>query len=422
MKRKLKVLSSIRRKKKNQSAVSPSDFNGIQVKAEEVKPSNEEQRDEPEQAPAVDPEELERYRKNLAIQEMLEKNAYLEKVAFSNKKMKPKEAEGGIFSCMCGTLEDACGEDFEEEECIFVRKYKIVKESPSEKVGLSFVAFKQQDGIFVCKIKEGSKFNATGLKVGMRVVAINDKPCPERVSELMKMLKEVEKELVLEVERMGNDPSENVDFMVPPEEARTLRVEVADRPNETEIREREESKPVEREVKHSNQRVEVRKPRLYNSDSGKVDDDDNSEEETGYDKYKSKFDSMKKRMGRMKKRGTVSFIPNRKYPYVVADDGDVIETESSGSQDNGTSPAFEENAQTGAPKDNAPHRIYDSDSSQSSGSFSTNESPPSRFSAIIDGLVGADKDRFQVKKGEGFTISEVTKKMQEGAPVWMFFE
>eukprot|EP00980_Cylindrotheca_fusiformis_P016053 scaffold4736_cov105-Cylindrotheca_fusiformis.AAC.2 len=110
----------------------------------------------------------------------------------------------GPFDFMCGSLETACGlqnpalqkkalqdkalQNIALQNKAF-RTYRVTKSHPKEKIGLSFVAFKDRDGIFVCKIKEKSKFLHSGLEVGMRVICFNGQPCPTRVGELMKQIK-----------------------------------------------------------------------------------------------------------------------------------------------------------------------------------------------------------------------------------------
>jgi hypothetical protein len=118
-----------------------------------------------------------------------------------------KSGEDGAFDFMCGTLETACGIEGETPKTPKTLKmYKVVKSHPKEKVGLSFVAFKGNSGIYICKIKEGSKFLGTGLKVGMRVAIINGQPCPKRVGQLMKVLKGAQNkvEIVAEMDRSYN--------------------------------------------------------------------------------------------------------------------------------------------------------------------------------------------------------------------------
>ena len=83
----MKLLKNIRRKKKKDPStdgdVAPIDFTGIEVTPKTVDPTLNEQQDEPEQE--ADLEEARKQRKNLAIQEMLKRNNYLETVAFRSK-------------------------------------------------------------------------------------------------------------------------------------------------------------------------------------------------------------------------------------------------------------------------------------------------------------------------------------------------
>lgn len=121
----------------------------------------------------------------------------------------------GPFEFMCGTLETACGLESQQVQQVpksakkkAFRMFTIVKDSPKDKVGLSFVAFKDREGIYVCKIKEGSKFLETGLKVGMRVAYLNGQPCPARVGQLMKHLKATQDTVEIVVEK---EPAEDQD-------------------------------------------------------------------------------------------------------------------------------------------------------------------------------------------------------------------
>ncbi|CAJ1935245.1 unnamed protein product [Cylindrotheca closterium] len=419
MKRKMRLLRAIRNKKKTQSndeSPPQSDLTGIHITVESksTPPIEDRQVNEPsEQASIVGPEQDKMQQRNIAIQEMIAKNAYLEKVAYSTnitKTHKPKEdSEGGGFFCMCGNLGNACseGEEIESISSKAIRTYRIMKDNPSEKVGLSFVAFKQQGGIFVCKIKEGSKFNETGLEVGMRVVSINGTPCPERVGALMKILKKVEKELELQVERVGSIQEKKVEVQVPKEEA-------APRKTEAVPPKREVEKPMPA-LATPLQEVDNSERRLYSSDIGLENSEpefDESENDSKAELNKKKLELMRKQVVLMKKNGTVSFAPIRRDPHVVPKDVEGEDTDETGSSSS---------------EHNDPYaKIYDSDSSQGSSTFATNESSAyngmDRFASIVDDFVRADEDKFAVKKSESFTISEIANKIKEGAPVWMFFE
>lgn len=48
---------------------------------------------------------------------------------------------------------------------------------------------------FICEVKEGSKFLATCLQVGSRIVAINGEPVPDCTSQVLKIINNAEREL-----------------------------------------------------------------------------------------------------------------------------------------------------------------------------------------------------------------------------------
>jgi hypothetical protein len=206
-----------------------------EVDEREEEPARSEERDEVRESPrekkSISKEEK-RQSKNKSMREMLaesensfldmtcgdridmgactdvvnEKHIQLKKTA-QQKHREYKNGGDGAFDFMCGTLETACGIEGETPKTPKTLKmYKVVKSYPKEKVGLSFVAFNEQSGIYICKIKEGSKFLGTGLKVGMRVANINGQPCPERVGQLMKVLKGAQDkvEIVAEKDRSYN--------------------------------------------------------------------------------------------------------------------------------------------------------------------------------------------------------------------------
>ncbi|KAL3938340.1 MAG: hypothetical protein SGBAC_006728 [Bacillariaceae sp.] len=411
----MKLLRRLRSKKKsqNEDESSQSDLTGIQVKVEpETKPI-EETGDQAEVASIIDPEQKRNQRKNRAIQEMFARNSYLETVAFSGNSTKrpthkPKEdSEGGTFFCICGDLGNTCGEG-EENGSVGderIRTYKMVKQSPNEKVGLSFVAFKQKSGIFVCKIKEESKFKGTDLKVGMRVISINGEPCPDRVGTLMKMLKKVEKDLALEVESTASVPDRNVVFQVPEHsEVEPAKTKMWHSKKESKASESEEPTLDHRGVDSSERR-------LYSSDSGLGDSEpepesdsseNDSDEENGsaVENYNTKL-GKKNRMELMKINGAISSIPESRDPNLFVPKN--LEDPEGDDTDETVDSASEQNAQS---------KVYESDSSQGSSTFYTNESRRytgmDRFAAMVDGLVGASQDRPEGKKGEY-------------APVWSFF-
>jgi len=63
----------------------------------------------------------------------------------------------------------------------------VEKESQHEKLGITI--HKTTDGIYIHKIKDDSKFTETGLKVGMKILSINDEQCPPTVPETIAILK-----------------------------------------------------------------------------------------------------------------------------------------------------------------------------------------------------------------------------------------
>lgn len=75
---------------------------------------------------------------------------------------------------------------------------KIVKDSPNESSGLSFVSYYEKQGIYISKIRDGSKFKDTELEQGMKVLRINDSPCPMRVKHVIKMIKSANSEVKIE--------------------------------------------------------------------------------------------------------------------------------------------------------------------------------------------------------------------------------
>mmetsp|Transcript_7407 Transcript_7407/g.17697 ORF Transcript_7407/g.17697 Transcript_7407/m.17697 type:complete len:656 (+) Transcript_7407:61-2028(+) len=73
----------------------------------------------------------------------------------------------------------------------------VFKRTRRDKIGISFVSFKKKRGVYIYEMYEDSKFQRTGLEVGMKVLAINRKPCPERVSETLAMVKDVQGSLTI---------------------------------------------------------------------------------------------------------------------------------------------------------------------------------------------------------------------------------
>ncbi|KAL3938341.1 MAG: hypothetical protein SGBAC_006729 [Bacillariaceae sp.] len=73
----------------------------------------------------------------------------------------------------------------------------VFKRTRRDKIGISFVSFKKKRGVYIYEMFEDSKFQRTGLEVGMKVLAINRQPCPERVSETLAMVKDVQGQLII---------------------------------------------------------------------------------------------------------------------------------------------------------------------------------------------------------------------------------
>ena len=66
----------------------------------------------------------------------------------------------------------------------------IRKKRRDEKTGLSFISFQNQKGVFISKIRDGSIASFTDLKEGMKLLTINGKECPERVADVIKLVKQ----------------------------------------------------------------------------------------------------------------------------------------------------------------------------------------------------------------------------------------
>ncbi|CAJ1935246.1 unnamed protein product [Cylindrotheca closterium] len=96
-------------------------------------------------------------------------------------------------------LIEACGnvESVNETNETALKSYKISKNQQHEKLGLTFATNHKDGAIYICEIKQRSKFLHTGLQVGSRVVSINGIPAPKKPKKLLKMLKRARRELVL---------------------------------------------------------------------------------------------------------------------------------------------------------------------------------------------------------------------------------
>jgi hypothetical protein len=72
----------------------------------------------------------------------------------------------------------------ENIECI------VEKENQDERLGISIRKHPQEDdGIFVSKIDPAGKFAFTDLKPGMKILSVNDEPCPPTITETIAVLK-----------------------------------------------------------------------------------------------------------------------------------------------------------------------------------------------------------------------------------------
>ena len=135
--------------------------------------------------------------------------------AIDSKRDEYKKSDEGGFDFLCSNLETACGIEQEEKSFTSTKKanvnvpraqqsmgvFKIEKEDPEERSGVSFVAYKEKSGVYVCKVKEGSKFLEAGLEPGMRVISINGKTCPERVGEAMALLNAPQRKIEIIAEK-----------------------------------------------------------------------------------------------------------------------------------------------------------------------------------------------------------------------------
>lgn len=90
---------------------------------------------------------------------------------------------------------------------------RIRKESQQEATGLSFVSYFEKEGIFVSKIRSGSKFQDTGLKKGMKIIKINGNPCPTRVKNVIQIVKSAK--CILEITAVADDSIEIIGSDVP---------------------------------------------------------------------------------------------------------------------------------------------------------------------------------------------------------------
>ena len=80
--------------------------------------------------------------------------------------------------------------------------FKIVKSSPKEKPGVSFIEL--NNTIYIGNVKDNSKFDYTGLESGMKLVSING-IFPDSVEEATKLLKRRQKTIEIVAEDKDED-------------------------------------------------------------------------------------------------------------------------------------------------------------------------------------------------------------------------
>jgi hypothetical protein len=72
---------------------------------------------------------------------------------------------------------------------------KIRKESPKEGTGLSFTSFTNKEGIYVSSVKEGSKFEGTKIRPGMKILQVNGRACPINIKDLINLFRSIEHDM-----------------------------------------------------------------------------------------------------------------------------------------------------------------------------------------------------------------------------------
>jgi hypothetical protein len=123
-------------------------------------------------------------------------------------------------------------EEVEGEERVVV---SIYKETKTEPIGIYLKKRILKEGLLISKIKEDSKFGNTDLKVGMKIVKINDQPCPQTVLEFKTLLAEIDGEVTIAAEsgKMRITPEPPSEAAVPETSARTSKkVSFADEASE----------------------------------------------------------------------------------------------------------------------------------------------------------------------------------------------
>ncbi|CAJ1935242.1 unnamed protein product [Cylindrotheca closterium] len=102
---------------------------------------------------------------------------------------------------------------------------KIFKKTKQDNLGLHFVSFKKKQGIYVYRIHEESRFLSTKLEPGMKLLAINDQPCPATVAETLALVQNIEGDLSI---RAHHPSVEDVYIPEPPTKTVTAQQKVDD--------------------------------------------------------------------------------------------------------------------------------------------------------------------------------------------------
>jgi len=122
-----------------------------------------------------------------------------------------------------------------ENELLDSKQCTITKFSKEEKVGLSIRTSLITDGLYVKAIAAGSKFEATELAVGDKVLKINGEECPAKLSDAIALLKGTESTLTVtaglndeaakKIEEMGQMETEHNDLVVKKAEMTQIAVD-----------------------------------------------------------------------------------------------------------------------------------------------------------------------------------------------------
>lgn len=128
-----------------------------------------------------------------------------------------------VLNILRDELIEVCGnmESVHETSKATLKSYMITKDFPRQKVGLAFATNHKDGAVYICEIKKGSKFLTTGLEVGSRIVSINGTPVPKKPKKLLKMMKNLQLEIVLiaetpeaKVKSFLDDVCRNDDFTI----------------------------------------------------------------------------------------------------------------------------------------------------------------------------------------------------------------